>query len=74
MKKELDGLFEQKVSEKVHEKDVPHDAVSLPSKMVYAIKNMGTSEETYKARIVAGGHMDRMKRLMIHTMNELVTL
>lgn len=66
MKKELDGLFEQQVFEEVHEKDVPHDAVILPSKMVYAIKNIGTNEEAYKARIVAGDHMDRMKRLMIH--------
>lgn len=38
----------------------------LPSKMVYAIKNSGTTEERYKARLTAGGHRDREKALLIH--------
>lgn len=66
VKKELYRLFEQQLFEEVHEKDVPHDAVILPSKMVYAIKNTGTNEEVYKAWVVAGGQLDRMKRLIIH--------
>lgn len=67
VKKELDDLFEQGMVKLVKAEDIPKDAIILPNRTVYAIKNSGTLEELYKARITAGGHMDDMKELMIHS-------
>lgn len=55
------GVFEE-----VNRENIPHNAVILPSKFVYAIKNVGTAEEEYKARYAAGGHRDKMKEFMSH--------
>lgn len=66
IKKKLEALLEQGVFPEVKAYDIPADAVVLPSRMVYAIKNAGTNEELYKARLVAGGHHDYMKKLMTH--------
>lgn len=38
VQKELDGIYSQGVFEEVHRKDIPSNAVILPSKFVYAIK------------------------------------
>lgn len=46
--------------------DILADAIVLPSRFVYAIKNAQTLEELYKARQTAGGHCDFMKIMMIH--------
>lgn len=61
VRKELEGLYTQGVFEKVHRRDIPMNAVMLHSKFVYAIKNVGTNEEDYKARFATGRHRDRMK-------------
>lgn len=54
-KSELDGLYAQGVFEEVDEKYIPPEAVVLPSRMVFDIKNEGTEGEKYRARITAGG-------------------
>ena len=35
------------------------------TRMVYAIKNMGTEIEKFKARLTAGGHKDIWKRFLV---------
>lgn len=49
-RKELEGLYSQGVFEEVSRLEILHNAVILPSKFVYAIKNVSTDEEEYKAR------------------------
>lgn len=51
---------------KMHRKDIPADAIVLPSRFVYAIKNARTLDELYKSRYTTGGHCDIMKIMMIH--------
>lgn len=46
--------------------EVPNNAVILPSKIDYAIKNVGFKDEEYKAHYTAGGHLDKLKIYMIH--------
>lgn len=67
LRKEIEGLFEKGVFRIVKRCDVPANAVILPSRMVYDIKKVGTSDERHKARFAADGHMDRHKKLMIHS-------
>lgn len=54
VKTELDGLYSQGVFEEVKEKDIPHDAVILPSKMVYAIKNIGKRKRSSLGCLLEG--------------------
>lgn len=54
MKKELEGLYEQGVFEEMHKDDIPANAVVLPSKLFFAIKQAGTQNERYKSRYIAG--------------------
>lgn len=44
VKKGLNGLYYQCVFEDVHRKDIPSNAVVLPSKFVYERKNVGTED------------------------------
>lgn len=66
VKLELEGLYAQGVFAVVRNEDIPKGAVIIPSRMVYEMKNIGTKEEKYKARLATGGHRDRMKKLYIH--------
>lgn len=63
---EIIGLESRGVFTIVDEKDIPADAIVLGMKIILAIKDGGTAEERYKARIVALGHRDRQKALLIH--------
>lgn len=59
-------MFEQGVCEEVRRDQLPPDAVIIPSRMVYEIKNFGTIEELYKSRLTAVGNLDWLNQMMIH--------
>lgn len=62
---EMNGLFEQKTFKKVLKENIPEGANVLRSRFVFAIKDVGTPSERKKARLVAMGHTDKMKRLVL---------
>lgn len=59
--KEVKGLLERGVSKRVKKKEVPPGSTILTTRMVLAVKDIGTKNEKYKARLAAHGHKDRDK-------------
>ena len=64
--KEVNGLLERGVFQVVKRKDVPPDANVLTTRMVLAVKDIGTPGEKYKARVAAHGHKDIDKDNRVH--------
>ena len=54
------------VFEKVKRKDVPAGANILTTRMVLAVKDIGTPGEKYKTRVAAHGHKDNDKENRVH--------
>ena len=63
---EVNGLEQRGVFTPVSLSDIPKDATILGMKLIMGIKDGSTPTERYKARIVALGHRDRQKALLIH--------
>ena len=64
--REVEGLLERGVFERVKKKDVPPNANILTTRMVLAVKDIGTANEKYKARVAAHGHKDSDKDNRVH--------
>ena len=58
--------MERGVFQRVKRKDVPLGANILTTRMVLAVKDIGTSGEKYKARVAAHGHKDNDKDNRVH--------
>lgn len=62
---EMEGLFQRKAFAKTPISELPMDANIRNSRFVLSVKNVGTSSEKLKARLVAMGHTDREKDYII---------
>jgi Reverse transcriptase (RNA-dependent DNA polymerase) len=69
VRKEIEDLVRRGTFRIVLEDDVEDGANVLPSKLVLAINSSATGETKYKARLLAGGHRDQDKPLLVHTAN-----
>lgn len=63
---EIKGLMERGVFKRVKRKDLPPDANVISTRMVLAVKDVGTESEKFKARLAAHGHKDREKEGRVH--------
>lgn len=68
---EIHGLLDRETFKFILREDVPPDANILPDRFVLSIKSTEDSETEYKARYVIGGHLDRMKDIMVHSATTL---
>lgn len=66
IKMEVDGILSRGVFRKVKKTDIPRDANVITTRMVLSVKDIGTSDEKYKARVAAHGHKDRDKHDRVH--------
>ena len=66
IRKEIYGLLARGVFKRVKREHVPPDANVLTTRMVLAVKDIGTSGEKYKARLAAHGHKDKEKDDRVH--------
>lgn len=66
IQKEIGGLEKRNTWKVVPKATLPPDANILGGRFVLAIKNGGTSQETWKARFVVQGHKDSMKKSLVH--------
>lgn len=65
-KREIRGLFDRGTFRVVAIEDITPDANVLPGRFVLAVKtNDGVIK--HKARFVIGGHRDKMKRMIVHS-------
>ena len=71
IEQELNVLFERGTFKKVRKEDMERHAVKIFSKLVVSIKDVGTVQERNMARLVALGHLDKLKDYII---NEAPTL
>lgn len=63
---EVNILFKRKEFKIVHRYEVPHDAKIVRGRFVLAIKNVGSSDESCKARFVVQGHTVQSKGMIVH--------
>ena len=70
-KKEIQGLEERGVWEKMSKALQPKNANVLGGRFVLTLKKAGTKDETLKARFVAQGFSDREKDIAIHNVTSL---
>ena len=56
---EVKELLERSVFKCMKKKNVPNGPNILTTRMVFAVKNIGTEKEKYKAHLAAHGHKDR---------------
>ena len=63
---EVQGLIDRGTFEVLKKKDVPKDANIVPLRFVLALKSGLTIKPKNKARAVLGGHLDKLKELMVH--------
>ena len=66
IKDEIDGLFGEGTFEKTAESEISDDANIMGSRFVLTIKNIGTETERKKARLVAQGHKDNKKDVIVN--------
>ena len=66
IKKEIYGLMERGVFERVKRKDVTPNLNVLTTTIVLAVKDMGTENQKFKARVAAHGQKDSDKENRVH--------
>ena len=62
----MQGLQDQKSSELVHQSEIPEGASKMGVRLVAAKKDIGTSKEVRKARMVAQGRTDAKKEIILN--------
>lgn len=65
-KKEIKGLIDKGTWKIILKNEMSPNSSILGGRFVLAIKDGGTSKETWKARFVVQGHKDKMKRSLVH--------
>ena len=65
--KEVKGLMDRGTFTVVDRDTIPPDATILPCRFVLAIKTSEILKALHKARLVIGGHLDKLKALLVHS-------
>lgn len=68
---EIKGLQRRETWRIIRKRDLPPQANILGGRFVLTLKNLGTNEETAKARYVAQGNRDKEKPHMVHNITTL---
>lgn len=70
-KTEIRSLLDRGTFKVILKEDIPPDGNVLPGRFVLAIKSTEDGEVKFKARYVIGGHRDRLKNMMVHSVQTL---